>query len=259
MVLKRNIGKTVVACAVIFVVSFALARLYPALEEVDAARISSGWPQLVKDFFGDPFYSFSTAGGWLNIQFYHLVYWIIGGVYVSLLSVMLIAGEVERRKIDIVLSCPVDRGELAGSSALGILIVLPFLAVAAIGGSLLGLSLLGAEYYPMDIVLAAVGALPLFMAMMGISIIIASLWFDLLKALVAVWAVLGLMFAAEEMLQSLLPGLGGLTVLSLFHYYDSADILIRHTFSWLDFLILTAAGLALIGIGLGIFRRRDIL
>ena len=85
------------------------------------------------------------------------------------------------------------------------------------------------------------------------------MFFNQLKALVVSWAVFGFSFAVEEMLESLMPALGKLTALSIFHYYDSADILIRSSFHWGDFIILTLAGLVTVIIGAALFERRDIL
>jgi ABC-type transport system involved in multi-copper enzyme maturation permease subunit len=259
LTVRRNLFKTVIACAVLFFVSFVLGRFFPNLSEVDAASIAAGWPQLVKDFFGDPFYAFSSSGGWLNIQFYHVVYWIVGGLYVTLLSVMLVAGDVESKRADIILSCPVGRSEIALSGLLAIVLCLPFLIGAAFLGSVAGVAGLGVDYSPRDVFFASIGALPLFLSMAGISILFSVLFFNQLRALVLSWALFGFSFAVEEMLEGLMPAFGKLTALSIFHYYDSADILIRSSFDWSSFFILTLAGLVVAFVGAALFERRDIL
>ncbi|MDD5486714.1 MAG: ABC transporter permease subunit [Dehalococcoidales bacterium] len=238
---------------------FVLMMMFPAMDTSNAEVISASWPQLMKDMFGDPLAGFSDIYGWLELELFHLTFWVIFGVFASFLAANIIAKEYENKTIDLILSTPISRMELIVNRLIGLSILLFVSIIPVIIGCILGIIVLGLDIQPAPLLVASLNGflLCLLYASVGllISIFVHSQTFSILLSLV----VFGLFFLFSKMLIPVIPALKSIAAISPFHYYDTANILIRNSYSLLNPLILFLAFIFLSLVSAFIFDKKDII
>jgi len=109
MFIKRHFSISMITGLCAGVLVFFLAIIFPETNVQDAELISSNWPQIMKDLFGDPIYAFTNIYGWLHLEIYHITFWLIFGILASILASYIIAKEIEDKTMDILVSTPVSK------------------------------------------------------------------------------------------------------------------------------------------------------
>jgi ABC-2 type transport system permease protein len=257
MFIRRNFKLTLTVSIGAAAIAFTLTTLFPGASVEDAERIAATWPEMMKILFGDPVHAFTTVYGWLNLQVFHLVFWIVFGLLASILASEIVAKEVERRTLDLLLSCSVTRIELAVSrlaalAALIALAILPFLVACVAGVVVIGepLELLRLSW------VCTIGYL-LCMGCGATTLLVSIVLPAQIPAILASWSAIGLLFFYEEILSKMVPGLDRLSFLSPFHYYDAGDVLIRGSFSIVNVAMLLFLFSSLATLSVLVFARRD--
>ncbi len=231
--------------------SALVVAIYPSVEDALSEAIRS-YPEALKQAFGIA--ELSNVEQYLNAEMLSLIVPLAVG-YLAVRSVAGgLSGAAESGRLDVLLSAPLSRRRLvaAGFAATAVELAAVLAvgwAVTVLGGLLAGAGL-GAA--PALAGFANVWPLALFFAALGIVVCGASLHTPVVTGSVA--GVLVAMYVAD-LLGRLDAGLDWVRYGSVFRYYGRA---IETGIDPLAFAGLTAAALALAGLGAWLFERRDI-
>lgn len=113
----------------------------------DALAVADSWPQIMKDLFGDPIYSFTDIYGWLYLEIFHITYWIAFGVLASILAANIVAKEIEGNTIDILLSYPITRSGLIISRMITVIMIMLLSTIFTLLICILGILMAGFPIY----------------------------------------------------------------------------------------------------------------
>jgi ABC-2 type transport system permease protein len=256
--LLRNLRLSIVIWAVMGLVTLLLITLFPNMPADDAVNISTSWPPLMKDIFGDPILGFTDVYGWLNLEIFHMTFWIVFGVYCAIVVSRVIAKEIEEHTMDILLSYPIRRTSLIVSRLTATAILLAVGCLLTLLCTVVGLAILG---MPIRLDLLAATLLSGFLLCLafGSVALLVSVWLP--QQMYGLFITIGVMlsmFVYEEMLTKFLPVFGYLPFLSFFHFYKPNEILIHGSVSMADPLILLGYFTLLTLLAAAFFRKRDI-
>ncbi len=128
-----------------FIVSVAIIALFPDQRADNAKQLSALYPKLLIDMIGDPTEIFSNMYAWMHIQFYHSTFWFAYGLYAGDLATDIIAQDIEKKSIDIILSYPVARTEIIVNRLIGLVILLVLSTIPFVLGCSWGIIRAGQE------------------------------------------------------------------------------------------------------------------
>ena len=241
------------------IIAFALTIWFPATDLQDAEQISSNWPRMMRNLFGDPIYGFTSIYGWLNLQIFHITFWIIFGIFASLLASTIVAKEVEEKTIDILLSSTVTRYEIVINRLVGLCLLISVSILPLLLGCIFGILILGQPLELNLILFVCVLGVTLFLVCAATNLLISVFIPSQTFSLVITWCILGFMFFFEELLVKLAPAMEKFAFLSPFHFYSTGEVLIHNSIDWLDPFILFSVFLTLSFFSVFLFSRKDIL
>lgn len=255
---KRNWRLSFIVTVSMALITLLLVTIFPDMPFEDALAVADSWPQIMKDLFGDPIYSFTDIYGWLYLEIFHITYWIAFGVLASILAANIVAKEIEGNTIDILLSYPITRSGLIISRMITVIMIMLISTIFILLICILGILTTG---FPINFKLIVQTSLMGFI----ISMIFASL-----SLFISVWTsqqtlsvfftlgMMGFFFMYEEALAKLYPYLDTISFLNPFHYYKPGSILIHHSFSILNPTLLLLFFLIFSFLSILFFRRKDI-
>jgi ABC-type transport system involved in multi-copper enzyme maturation permease subunit len=238
---------------------FCLALLFPDTHLEDAAKISMSWPQIMKDLFGDPIQGFTDIYGWLNLQIFNITFWAIFGIFASFLASYIIATEVERKTIDTLLSCCVSRSEVIVSRLIGLAMILTLSIIPVFLGCLLAIFILDQPFQLEALLSACISGLFLFLVWAATALLISVYITYQTPCLIITWGLLAFLFLFKEVFTKLVPALNSFAFISPYHYYRPADILLRKTYFFSDWVVLLCIFISFASLAALFFSRRDIL
>ena len=171
----------------------------------------------------------ATFEGFLTLFSFSYMGLIIGG-YIAFVAASFMAGEIEQKTIDLLLSLPLKRERLLLTRYAVLVPIVVVLMIALLVATYVGAMAAGksTSFEWVAIGLAYMGLFSL--AFGAIAMLISALQSDGRQAALLSIGVLFVMYFLET-IGSTIPGLEAITGLSLFHYVNSSDILVGHTIS----------------------------
>lgn len=234
---------------------FVFLAFFPSMTaaDVDLEAYVEAFPPAVREMFG--IVTISTVEGFLATEFYQFAWLLLLGLYLAYLGGESIARDVESGSMDLTLAAPVSRrgvvGKFFGLVPLVVVLnavvpVVTYVSVLAIG-----------ETVPVErLVVVHALAIPYHLACVAIGVAV-SVAVD--RARLAQRVALGTVFALF-MFESLtaMSEYDRLGAVSPTAYYDPSDVLVHAEYDWTGGAVLLAATIALLGIAVAVFRRRDV-
>lgn len=223
------------------------------VEELTGAMESL--PPAMLDAFG--IQTIATIEGFLAAEVYNFV-WVLGlGLYFAYAAGGLIAGDVERDRMDLLLSFPVSRSRLLAEKFSAL--VLPIVAVNIVTAAVVygGVAAIGESIDLGHLVVVHVLSIPYLLACAAIGTLF-SVVFD--RADTAKRGAVGLVFALF-LVKSVTAGADGyewIQYVTPMHYYQPTPILIDGTYQLADAGVLLAVFIVLLAVSHVIFQRRDV-
>lgn len=241
------------------VLMFFLTVIFPAMARDSAEVISSSWPQLMKDMFGDPLFGFTDIYGWLQLELFHITFWLLFGIFSAFLASNIIAREYENKTMDFILSVPVSRPELIINRLTGLIILLLVSILPVVIGCIIGIVVLDQELKLLPLLVASSTGFLFCLLYASVTLLISLFTRSQTLSILISLAVFGFFFLFSNMIIPLIPSLNGIAAISPFYYYDTAMILIHHSYSWLNPAVLILAFLLVSFISSLVFSRKDII
>jgi ABC-2 type transport system permease protein len=211
-------------------------------------------PPALRTAFGiDALGSFA---GLLAAQLYQFGIVLLLGLYVAYAAAGTVAGDVERGRMDMLLSNPVSRTRIVAEKFLALVPAVVAVNVVLGAAVYAGAALVGEPLPASDVAAAHALAVPYLLAVAGIGTV-ASVVAD--RESVAQRAALAAVFGLF-MVESLVAGtdVDALASLSPTAYYDPTAVLVRSQYDLVGAGVLLGAAAVLVVAGQFLFRRKDV-
>ncbi|WP_255171390.1 ABC transporter permease [Natrononativus amylolyticus] len=251
---RRVRGTAVLAIALSLYVAF-IVWYFTVLEGVDYDQMLESMPPALMDAFGIE--TMATIEGFLGSQIYNFVWLLALGLYFAYTAGGLIAKDVERERMDLLLSLPVSRSRLLAEKVASLL--LPLVALNVVVGAVTYVLVLaiGETIDPTHLALVHLLSIPYLLVCAAIGVV-CSVLVD--RTAIAERAAIGLVFALF-LVESVVGGASDfewIQYISPTYYYEPTPILIDGTYDLADTGILLALFVVLLLVSQLLFRRRDI-
>ncbi|WP_227355558.1 ABC transporter permease subunit [Haladaptatus salinisoli] len=257
---SRRYKSAVVLSVLLALLSVLMVALFPSIES-SGADIDAYWeslPPAMKAAFGASGggFSLTTIEGFLAVEIYQFFWLLLLGIYVAYVAGSLIAGDVERDRLDVLLAAPVSRSTVLVEkfvSLLPTILVLNVVVGAVVYGSIVAV---GESASMVDVAMVHLLSIPYLLACGAIGLLLSVL-FD--RADIAQRGGLGAVFALfllDSVSES--AGVDWLGAISPTRYYDPTAILVSGEYDWAGAAVLLGATVALVLVSRAVFRRKDI-
>jgi ABC-2 type transport system permease protein len=256
--LRRNLLISLIVGLGTGIITLFLTIIFPATNIENAEAISASWPPIMKDLFGDPIHAFTNIYGWLHLQIFHITYWMVYSVLAAMLASRIVAIEVEKKTIDILLSTPLTRTQLITSRFLALILILLLAIVPTFLGALTGIALLDFPVLWGKLIYTFLIGFLLMLCAAALTLLISVFKPGQLFSLFTTLGLLAFMFLYTESLTKMIPFVRKISFLSLFNFYQPSDILINNNFFVPDSIILFIISVILLFASITAFNKRDI-
>ena len=202
--------------------------------------------------------SMTSYLGFLNVELYQVFWILILGILIGFIAASIVSREVEGKTVDLLLSTPVSRKQVVFGKYLGLIpfiLLVNFATMLAVYGVTLAIN----ETINLNnLFMTHVVSLLYFMAIAGIGIVISVLFDEKMKASIVMIAVVVAMFIFES-ISLIVPDYKSIGYLSLMHYYNPADILLRGDVDGAGVVVLLAVIVETLVFAMLYFEHRDIV
>jgi ABC-2 type transport system permease protein len=254
---RRRAKGTAALVGGVSLIAASFTGLFPSIEaaDVDMDAYVEAFPPALQEAFGIA--ALDTIEGFLAVELYQFVWLLLLGLYLAYSAAGLIAGDVERDRMDLTLSLPVSRTRVLAEKFLTLLV--PILALNAVVPVVVYASVaaIGQSIDPVDLIAVHLLSIPYLLACAGIGFVLSVLVdrADLAKR--AAIVVVFVLFLVESLAAST-ENLEWLGAVSPTHYYDPTAILVEGSYDLTGGAILLVATLGLLFASRLQFLRSDV-
>lgn len=244
------------ACSYLFFVQLMLGPFYTALPRaaIDLlAQLPEGLDVLFAFFGGG---DMSTAAGFFQIETFGMMAPIMIMLVTISVGANAVAGEESKRTMGLLLANPIKRSRIIVEKTWTMVLYASIVGVAAFAGTALGSALAN-----LDISTWNIAATCLLLTLIGIAggALALAIGSGTGRKGAAVWGATGAMVGLHMLnsIGSVSDDLSALQKLSPFYYYLGGDPL-NAGLDWTHAAVLAAIAIALVGVSVPLFQRRDI-
>ncbi|UPM44342.1 ABC transporter permease subunit [Halocatena salina] len=251
---RRFRGMVVIAAGLAILTGF-FVWYFSVLDTESLEQMATSLPPAMLEAFGIE--TIATIEGFLAVEVYNFL-WVLGlGLYFAYTAGGLIAGDVERDRMDLLLSFPVSRSRLLlekYSSLLPPIVVFNVVVGVVVYGSAVAI---GESIDPIHLLLVHALSIPYLLACAAVGTVFTVL---LDRADTAKRGAIGLVFALFllESVTANAERLDWVGKLSPTQYYDPSEILVEGTYALADSGVLLVTTVVLLLCSQLLFKRRDI-
>ncbi len=209
-------------------------------------------------FTGGRNISMLEVKGFVALEYYGWS-WMLTGLFIAYLSVSVIAGDFENKRMDMNLSAPISRRRYVLEKFTAMSVVSLFIVLVEIAGLTWGLASINAlnEFPASGVLLSLIGCLPFLMVIAAVGMLTAVLSQKVRTGMGATFA-----FVFAEFFLYTFGGfsknLEWMKSISAFKYWDYLSVIIDDLFKAGDFLLLMILAAAILIISMWIFEKKDI-
>ncbi|HMK46440.1 MAG TPA: ABC transporter permease subunit [Methanocella sp.] len=252
--LKDHWKGTTILAALLFVWMLYITVVYPTVANINLNEMMNS--TIIQAVYGKGPVDLNTFDGYMTTKAM-LMFGLIFGGYIAWLAATFLSGEVEHNTIDLLLSLPVKRESLVLARYLSLLPVILLMLVAGLAGVYFGIKMenIATDFQWYGWAMLYIGLFGL--AFGAISLLISSV---LSNGRQAALISIGLMFAMyfTETIGSVMPSVGIIRRLSLFHYVNYIGILGSHQLNQADAVILIVIAVVFLALTIFFYRYREI-
>jgi ABC-2 type transport system permease protein len=254
---RHRVRGTAIATVAIGGFSLMYVVLFPTFAESlggDIDALLAAYPEPMLKAFG--IQTLASMEGFLASELYTFVWMLLLGLYFAYSAAALIAGDVERERMDMLLSLPVSRTRVLLEKFASLAV--PLVALNVVVPVVIYAGTVAVDYPvdPVDLLVLHAFSIPYLLVFAGVGLV-ASVFFD--RASLAQRTSLGLL-AGLFFAESLLTGTDYEVVgtISPTRYLDPNAVLIDGEYAVLDAAVLAVAAVVLVALAVVLFRRKDI-
>lgn len=252
---KRVRGTLVLTGLLVALVALDIA-FFPSMKAsgVDLDRYFESLPPALQEAFGGV--GIGTIEGFLVAEFYQFAWVLLLGMYLAYRGGGLIADDIERDRMDLLLAAPIGRHSVVLGMFLSLVPLMIVLNVVLPATIYIGVLAIGESISPVDLAAVHLLSFPYLLSAAALGILLSTV---VSKADVGQRAGLGSIFAMY-LVESVTAHtdykwIGALT---LPHYFDTAPILTDGEYNLTGVLVLLAVTVVVLTVAAWWFDRRDI-
>ncbi|MFC4989246.1 ABC transporter permease subunit [Saliphagus infecundisoli] len=251
---KRLTGTLALAVGLGALAVFFVA-FFPSFADVDMESYAEAFPPAFREAFGIE--AIGTIEGFLAVEVYQFLWVLLLGLYVAYLGAGAIATDVERDRMDLLLSLPVSRSRVLGEKFLALavpILVLNAVVPLAVYG---GVIAVGESIDAVDLAMVHLLSIPYLLACAAIGLLLSTLVDRADVAQRAALAAVFALFLVDSISASAenLEWIGGISPTA---YYDPSAILVDGSHDLGGAVVLLGATTALVVLASIRFRRADV-
>jgi ABC-2 type transport system permease protein len=254
--IKDKFMGALIAAALLFVYIFFLATFYPQMETMGDVYTQMMQNPTFKALLGDEMFALTTFSGFMGVEVFSYM-GIVLGAYIVFLTASFVAGEIEQKTSDLLLSLPVSRVYVVLSRFLALI---PLVILVMLG--MLTALYAGAWYINEEVQIEWFALALLFMGVFTLAVGAASLFLSALMsdgkraAFISIGVLLAMYLV--ESIGAMVTSIDWARRLSLFHYLKVNTIAVTHTINWNNMAVLLAVTVVFLVLAVLAFRQRDI-
>lgn len=254
---ERRLKGTVVFAVVVSLYAVFAVALFPSIEtaNVDFERLMQSYPEALREAFGVE--AIGTIEGFLAGELYNFVWVLLLGVYFAYRAGGMIAADIERGRMDLLLSLPISRARLLVEKYASLIVPITVVNIVTGIAVYAGTVVIGHAIDPVAIVMVHLLSIPYLLACAAIGLVFSVV---LDRADIAQRAALGALFVLYlvESLATSTEQFEALKYLSPTYYYAPTDVLVRESYAVVDTAILGGMAVGLLFCSYLLFKNRDI-
>jgi ABC-2 type transport system permease protein len=254
---RRRIRGSIALTALVGVFALLVVYLFPSIVEAGEsfeAYVENLPPAIREGFVGSV--SITTVEGFLSAELYQFLWVIMLALYVAYVAGGLVAGDIETRRMDMLLATPVSRAQVVFEKYLSLLVPIVVVNLTTPFVVYGGVVFIGESIDPVALFALHVLAVPYLLVCAAIGLVFSVV---LSRAGLAQRGGLGTVFGLF-MLDAITvdTDVEFLGVFSPSHYYSPVDVLAEETYDLLGSGLLLLASLWLVLVSVALFERRDV-
>jgi len=253
--MKDNAKLTIILTLLFMVMVSVYAGMFPSFEEALVDMTNSGVMESFNYFpHADQMH---TYVGFLTIELYTIFWLLVLAIIIGFIAASIISKEIEGKTIDLLMSNPVSRKQIVFEKFVGLVpmfLIVNFATMLAIIGTTEGLNqTLNYE----NLLMVHVISIPYFLAVFSIGILISVIINEKMRATIILISILVGMFIINSM-SLMSPDYEFLGSFSLFHYFDTFDVLENGNVDVAGVFVMIALITVCIVISMIYFEHKDI-
>jgi ABC-2 type transport system permease protein len=228
---------------------------FPSIaSDVDLDQFIEQMPEIFTELFNIA--TMNTIEGFLAAELYSIGWTLLLGLYVAYSAAALIAEDIDRKRIDILLSLPISRVQLLGEKYLALLVPIAIVNAVVPVVVFVGTAAVGYPIEPVNLAVVHLLSIPYLLACAGIglalSVVVDRATIAQRGSLVAVFG----LFLFESL--TVVAGQGWLGAIAPMRYFNPTDVLVESSYDLLGGAILVVGAVGLVVLSGLYFRQRDI-
>lgn len=251
---RKHVRSSVFLIVVFALLSALYFSMFPGIqEEMDV--LEEAFPSYMFDLFGIE--ELHTIEGFIAAEIYSFFWVLLVAIYFAYVGAGLIAGDVQNRKMDLMLANPVSRESVILQKIAALWVPLVALNVGVPVIVYVGALVIGESFNPVALAMAHLLSVPYLLVCAGIGLVISVLVDHVRTARAAALSLVFVLWLIDAV-SRVDPDFEWIGDFTPSQYYDETAILVREEYAFLDAGILLVAFFVLLGLALLIFTRRDI-
>ncbi len=242
----------------VFVFGLMMVGAYESIvADMDIDALLDSYPDFVTDMFAKSITSFGEFGGFITAEFIQWVWYLIIPAYLAMFCAGAIAGEVEQKTADILLSYPVSRRRVVAEKYLATLAPVALITAMGFAAIAVGIKMFGIEFELKWAAYAFLQAIPFLMVWTALFTLLSTVHFD---SKTVSTASIGLVFALyfADVISLMVKSLSWVGAISPMRYYDPGQAMSIHVVNLAGPLGLGVVAACIVGLAAYIFENRDI-
>lgn len=255
---RRHYRQALGVSAGMFGLVLLVVMIFPAFEEAgeDYLEVIESLPESLLATFGGANIPIATIEGFLVLEVYQFVWMVVIGGYLAYASATLIAGELERGNVDVLLMTPVPRRQIVAEKFVSMVPDVFLISASTLLGVVLGAALIEE---PIDVYwffLLHVVSIPYLLACVAFGLLLSALFESERRAQIAAFGGVSAGYVLEALLQDTDFAWVGDFMIS--RYLSPPDVLIANEVSLVDATVLVFATIGLLVAAAVVFERADV-
>jgi ABC-2 type transport system permease protein len=254
--LKDKYKGAIIASVLLFLYVFWMATFYPQMEDMMGMYEQMLENPTFQALLGSEIAGMSSFAGFMTVELFSYIGLVLGA-YVAFLAASFVAGEIEQKSSELMLSLPVSRENVILSRFTTILPITAVIAAVMLLAVYLGAMFVGEE---VDVLWFGYGMLFTWVFMVAVgagALLLSALMSDGKKAAFSAIGILLVMFLVEN-IGSMITSIDWARRLSLYHYAKVTTIVLNQDVNWINFGILLAVAVVFVVLAVIAYKRRDI-
>lgn len=254
--IKEKYKGAIIASVLLFLYVFWMATFYPAMKDSMAMYDQMLENPTFKALLGSDIAGMSSFTGFMTVELFSYIGLIIGA-YAAFLAASFIAGEIEQKSSELMMSLPVSRVNIILSRFATIVPIAAIVSISMLLGVYAGALFIGET---VEIIWFAFGMLFIGVFMLAVgagALLLSALMSDGKKAAFSGIGILLAMFLVEN-IGSMITSIDWARKLSLYHYAKVTAIVLNHEISWINLWILLVLTVGFLALAVIVYQRRDI-